>query len=589
MKGLWALRGFARSYWKGIVIALVLMAVAGLLSAQAIYKTLPVFNSIFEQLPELDEGARTAHMQQLFRVVAELFVYLLVAAIAHGVSVYLVEWLGQKVLLDVRARVFEHLQMLSMRFFDQRHSGELISRVSNDTVLLQQVLSGNLATLVIAPVAAAAMTVRMVQLSWRLTLLMAVIAPAVYLVTQQLGRRVRRYSRLSQERIADLTANVAEGFSLIRVIKIFGMEPEVVERFETTAEGVLRAELRSSRMRSLNRIAASILVSMALCGALLLGAYVILSGDIHAAGLMTFVLLMQSAGHEISRLTRTHLTVQRAEAAALRTVEVLELTADVKDAPDAINLTHVEGRIALENVHFSYDGRDEVLQGFTLHIDPGETVALVGPSGAGKTTVANLVPRLYDVQEGRVLVDDTDVRKVTQSSLRSFMGFVPQETLLFAGTVKENIAFGRTAASDEEIIAAAQAAQAHDFITALPDGYGTPVGERGLQLSGGQRQRVAIARALLRDPRVLILDEATSSLDQESEAAVHQALAALLQGRTAIIIAHRLSTVHNADRIVVMDNGRIVQQGTHEQLMHQDGLYRRLYEGAEARATSIIE
>ena len=589
MKGLWALRVFAKKYWQMLIVALLLMGISGVLYAEAVYKTLPVFNQLFQELAAADEVARAARLQQLLHSTVVLFCYLVVAAIATGGATYMGEWLGQKVLLDLRATVFEHLQMLSMRFFDQSRSGELISRVNNDTLLLQTTLSANLSVLIIAPVTALWMTIRMLQLSWRLTLLMVVIGPVVYLVTRSLGSRVRRYSRLTQERMADLTTNIAEGFSRIHVFKIFGMEPEVVERVGGAAQGVLRAELRAARMRAFNKIAAAILVSLALCGALLLGAHEILSGFIAPGALVTFVLLMQSTGHEISRLTRLNLALQRAEAAALRTVELLEEAPGVTDAPDAIRISAVQGRVTFDNVEFSYNSKEPVLKDFSLELKPGQTVALVGPSGAGKTTVANLVPRLYDVQAGRVMVDGTDVRQITQSSLRSFMGFVPQETLLFAGTVKGNIAFGRPEATEEELIAAAQAANAHDFILALPDGYETPVGERGVQLSGGQRQRIAIARALLRNPRILILDEATSSLDRESEAAVHKALVTLLAGRTALIIAHRLSTVRNADKIVVIDSGRIVQQGTHEQLIQQDGLYRRLYESSATQETGIIE
>ncbi len=588
MKGLWALRGFAKKYRKGLIIALLLMGVSGLLNAQAVYKTLPVFNQLFEELVGTEDAAQVARMHELFHSTLVLFCYLVAAATVSGGSMYLSEWLGQKVLLDLRATLFNHLQMLSMRFFEQQRSGELISRVNNDTALLQSTISANLATLVIAPVSMAAMTVYMVMLSWRLTLLMIVVGPVVYVFTRYLGRRVRRYSRLTQERLADLTTNVEEGFSLIRVIKIFGMEPEVVQRFGGTAQGVLRTELRAGRMRAFSRIATGILVSLALCGVLLFGANEIVSGRILPGSLVTLVFLMLRAGEEISRLTRLNLSLQRAEASALRTVELLGETCDVADAPDAIRIAQMKGRITFDGVEFSYDSEQPVLIDFSLDIHPGETVALVGPSGAGKSTVANLVPRLYDVQAGRVMVDDTDVRQIMQASLRSFMGFVPQETLLFAGAVKENIGFGRPEASEEEIVAAAQAAHAHDFIMALPEGYETPLGERGVNLSGGQRQRIAIARALLRDPRILILDEATSSLDRESEAAIHKALATLLHGRTALIIAHRLSTVRNADRIVVLDNGKIVQQGTHDQLIRQEGLYRRLYESSTAQQTGII-
>jgi subfamily B ATP-binding cassette protein MsbA len=344
----------------------------------------------------------------------------------------------------------------------------------------------------------------------------------------------------------------------------------------------MRADLRNARVRAASQMVTMALVSAALCAALLFGAYEIAGGEIDPAGLMTFVLLMQSAGNNISRLTRLRLALDRAEAAAVRTLGLLDEQTDVADAADAKTLTTLSGQIQFDHVSFAYDAGTPVLTDFDLAINPGETVALVGPSGAGKTTVGSLVPRLYDTDSGAVRVDGHDVRAVTQASLRSFMGFVPQETLLFGGTARDNIAFGRPDAGDEEVRAAAKAANAHEFIAALPKGYDTPLGERGVSLSGGQRQRIAIARALLRDPRILILDEATSSLDRESEAAVHRALDVLLQGRTAIIIAHRLSTIRSADRIVVLEDGRIVQQGSHEELLAREGLYRRLYLTAEA-------
>src|SRR5690606_28763061 len=469
-------------------------------------------------------------------------------------------------------------------FFEQRRVGELVSRLSSDVTMLRSILTSNLSSLLEQLLTLGGALLVMLSLNWRLSLFILVLAPVVAVTGRVFGMWLRRYSRIIQDELASSTIVAEEVFQNIRVVKSFTREPYESQRYRGANTKALRAAIRLLQIRSVFSPLISFLGLASIGAFLWFGCPEVIAGRLGIGDLVTFMIYGQLIVGSIGGLVGLYASLQQGLGGTKRVFDLIDETPQVQDASTAIPLPPVEGHITFENVSFHYATGDEVLHGINLEITPGEVLALVGPSGAGKSTIFNLIPRFYDPTSGRVCIDGIDLRTVQQESLRAQIGIVPQETLLFGGTIEENIRYGRLDAAPEEVIDAARAANAHQFITALPDGYDTIVGERGVKLSGGQRQRIAIARTILKDPRILLLDEATSSLDSESEQAIQEALARLLVGRTTIMIAHRLSTVRIAHRIAVLDAGRIVEAGTHDELMESNGLYAKSY-ALQFRAT----
>jgi len=490
---------------------------------------------------------------------------------------YLTAWVSQHIVADFRRHLFAHLQTLSVSFFARRRTGELLSRLMNDVTVIQSVVTET-------PIDTAKQLVTFVggiafllAMNWRLCLLILVLLPLLVIVAKVFGRRLKSLSTSIQDQTAGLSTLIEEVISGIRIVKSFVQTKREETRFSTQVGQTLSLTMRRAAIMAVFIPVISLLTFSAAAAVLWYGGRQVIEGAVSPGDLFAFVLFAGILIGPFSSAARVFAQIREAQGATERVFEILDTQSDVRDAPNAVALSNVFGNIKVEDVSFAYDPRQPVLSDISFEAQPGELIAIVGPTGAGKTTVMNLIHRFYDPTEGRITIDGQDLRRVMLESWYRQIALVPQEMILFGGTILDNIRYGNRDAAEEAVKEASRAAHAHDFIMSFPDGYQTIVGEKGINISGGQRQRIAIARAILKNPRVLLLDEATSALDSESERLVQEALEELMKGRTTFVIAHRLTTIQRADRILVLNKGRLVETGTHNELMNRQGLYHYLY------------
>jgi ATP-binding cassette, subfamily B, bacterial MsbA len=548
------------------------LATFAVLIASAIWLTVPL------GLRELLDAVFEAGNQELLNLLAiGLFGLFILQALFSFAGNYHLEWVGERVITDLRKKVYEHLHRLGFKFYAERRLGEITSRLTNDVGSIRTALTDSLPQMFTITFSLVGSVALMVVLNWRLSIVIFLTVPLITIATRYFGLKIRKLSRSIQDDLADSTAVAEDALGAIRLVKAFVREEYEVERYNSAVEQLFGTARRKVVLTQLFWSGVGILFLSTLVIIFWYGGREVLAGRLTAGDLVAFIIYALNISRSVSQTSRLYAAINTAAGATERIFELLDEVPEIEDEPGARDITQVDGGIRAEKLWFSYDDGQPVLKEISFEAKPGQTIALVGPSGAGKTTLLNLIPRFYDPQKGVIFLDDIDIREYRIKSLREQISLVPQEVHLFGTSVKENIRYGNLIASDEQVVDAAKAANAHEFILEMTQGYDSLIGEKGVKLSGGQRQRLAIARAILKNPAILLLDEATSSLDSESEAQVQDALYRLMKNRTTFVIAHRLSTVQNADMILVIENGRIVESGTHNQLIGSEGLYSHLY------------
>ncbi len=560
------LLSLGRPYSMRFLISMICMVIAGALTSSQAVLVKPVLDDIFL-------AKNPASLKWLPIAVILIF---LVKGICNYIQTVLMNFIGLRIVTDLRNQLYEQIQKQSLSFFAQHPTGLLMSRITNDVASIQNAVSDVVTSIVKDSFTIVALVCVIFYTDWKLAFIAMIIFPLTIYPISQFGKKIRKVTTSTQMTMATLSSLLQETISGTRIVKAFGMEKYENNRFAGENERFFKLNMKAVSVKALSHPLMEFLGGLGIAAVIFYGGYNVLEGNSTPGTFFSFLTAVLMLYEPVKRLTNVNNTINQGIAGAERVFSIIDLVPDIEDKPDAAELPPIKHGIDIENVTFRYE-KIPVLKNIRLSMKAGEVVAFVGMSGGGKTSLVNLIPRFYDVSEGRVLIDDFDIRDVSLQSLRRQIAIVTQQTILFNDTVKNNIAYGSFEKSDEDIISAAKAANAHDFIMRMPKGYDTNIGELGTKISGGEKQRLSIARAILKNAPILILDEATSSLDTEAEIEVQEALDNLMKGKTTLMIAHRLSTIRNADRIIVLVNGEIVEQGDHETLMQKKGEYFRLY------------